>query len=88
MTITDSSYYLSFYNGQHAKILTDKSLSWAFVFGQYCYAHVLDQAESFLIIGGTFTNSAFGKVNSTDGTIMSSYSYNSSTLDPTQIAEY
>lgn len=82
MTITETANYLSFDWGQHVKLLTNKSFVWGMVFGQYCYAHALNSDESYLIIGGTFTNSAFAKVNSSDGAVIKSYSYSSSTYDP------
>lgn len=75
LIVTTAAIYLSMETGERVKIL-DSSIAWAIDYGEKGTSMALYTDSSFLIAGASFNTSFayLGKLNSSDGTVMASFS--------------
>jgi len=69
------SIYLSMLNGERLKISpASVSILWAVDFGTDGYSMALSSDQSYLLVGSFFGSGHLGKLSSSDGSLLISYS--------------
>lgn len=73
--MTTDAIYLSMQYGERLKILWNATCAWAVDFGTWGYSMALSADASSLVTGSYFTPNVYlGKINSSDGAVLASYS--------------
>lgn len=74
--VTNDAFYASIFSpGNKYKVFSNFSLSWTVNYGSPGFGMAISPDESFLIVGSNFNSTTYlGKMNTSTGVVISSYS--------------